>query len=85
MSPSSRQVSTDEGEKLADKKGAACVETYTNANANTNVGTYMRLDVIETAQLNSFLDKVFELCLAEIEKRAPRKDADKISSQCRIM
>jgi len=48
---SSRQVSSQDGEKLAHEINAAWVET--SAKTNLNVG------------------KVFESCLAEIEKRAP--------------
>lgn len=48
---SNRQVTPQEGKKLAAEMNAAWVET--SAKSNLNVG------------------KVFELCLAEIEKRAP--------------
>jgi hypothetical protein len=78
-------VTSKQGEDLAREKRAAWVETYTNVSANDNVGAYMLLDIIKTAQVNPLLAKVFELCLAEIEKRGPRKDADKVSSQFRIM
>ena len=66
-------MSTNEGEELADKKGAACVETYTNANANTNVGTYMRLDVIQTAQVNSILSQGFRTLPSRNRKTRPKE------------
>lgn len=62
----SRQVSPQEGEKLAQSLHAAFVET--SAKTNINVG------------------KVFESCLAEIEKRAPNtQTGDAPSTRCTIM
>ncbi|KAF9263449.1 hypothetical protein L218DRAFT_927014 [Marasmius fiardii PR-910] len=63
---SSRQVTTQEGEKLAQSHQAAFVET--SAKTNLNVG------------------KVFENCLAEIEKRAPNSQTgEPQQSRCSIM
>ncbi|KAF9075878.1 P-loop containing nucleoside triphosphate hydrolase protein [Rhodocollybia butyracea] len=63
---SSRQVSSQEGEKLAREINAAWLET--SAKTNLNVG------------------KVFESCLAEIEKRAPHAGEPPQSSRgCVVM
>ncbi|KAJ3723009.1 P-loop containing nucleoside triphosphate hydrolase protein [Lentinula raphanica] len=61
----SRQVTPDEGEKMAQELNAAWVET--SAKTNFNVG------------------KVFELCLAEIEKRAPHTGEAPQTGRCVIM
>ncbi|ESK97612.1 rheb small monomeric gtpase [Moniliophthora roreri MCA 2997] len=62
----SRQVSPQEGEKLAQTLRAAFIET--SAKTNLNVG------------------KVFELCLAEVEKRAPNSQTgEPQASRCIIM
>ncbi|GAW09449.1 rheb small monomeric gtpase [Lentinula edodes] len=62
---SSRQVSPQDGEKLAQEINAAWVET--SAKTNVNVG------------------KVFELCLAEIEKRAPQTGEAPQTNRCVVM
>ncbi|KAK7049563.1 GTP-binding protein [Paramarasmius palmivorus] len=63
---SNRQVSPQEGEKLAQSLHAAFIET--SAKTNLNVG------------------KVFELCLGEVEKRAPNSQTgEPQASRCTIM
>jgi len=81
--PSSQQLSKD-GENFAKNICAAWVET--SAQNNINVGAYMFLDVIRDSQLSPFIDKVFQLCLAEIQKSTPgTAEPAAERGKCRIM
>ena len=83
-SPISRQVQPDEGEELAKSNKAAWVET--SAKNNVNVGTYTLLNAVRTSHLKRLLGRVFELCLAEIEKRSPHSQTDQPeASRCVVM
>lgn len=59
-----RQVPPQEGEKLAQEKHAAWVETSAKTNSNVN--------------------RVFELCLEQIEKSLPSSKAEPPASKCTI-
>lgn len=62
--PRPRQVPPQEGEKLAQEKHAAWVETSAKTNSNVN--------------------RVFELCLEQIEKSLPSSKAEPPASKCTI-
>lgn len=85
-------MQTKEAQELANELGAAHVET--SAKENVNVGmshlfawrSSRALTPPETHTTHiSFVAKVFELCLAEIEKRQPSNKAEPKASSCNIM
>lgn len=72
-----------EGEDLAKANRAAWVET--SAKNNVNVGELpIRAPNVTWPQLIYMVAKVFEVCLAEIERQAPTK-AEPQASRCLVM
>lgn len=70
-----------EGEDLAKANRAAWIET--SAKNNVNVGE-LPIPNVTWPQLIYAVAKVFELCLAEIERQAPTK-AEPQASRCLVM
>ena len=88
----SRQVDSSDGEKLAKLNDCAWIET--SAKNNLNIGTLLPFSsfffFLPTLGLISFclsIDRVFELCLQEIEKRYGPSQGDQPSKfgSCLIM
>lgn len=83
-SPNSRQVPPNEGEELAKLNKAAWVET--SAKNNVNVGRSLSLFESFNSLRHFITGKVFELCLAEIEKRSASSQTDQPEAgRCLIM
>ncbi len=86
-----RQVEDDEAKALAKELDAAFVET--SAKNNTNVCESARFPSFPefspvrrgTNPKNDTAAKVFELCLAQIEKRQPNNKQEPPASKCLIM
>ncbi|KAJ2987729.1 hypothetical protein NUW54_g9341 [Trametes sanguinea] len=87
-----RQVDGDEGERLARDLGAAFVETSAKNNVNVCQYSLSPDPAPRAASVRPTTDpflrptaKVFELCLAEIEKRQPNNKQEPQASKCLIM
>lgn len=79
----SRQVQASEGEKLAQRIGAAWIET--SAKDNINVGKYCVSKPVILPILYWTLGKVFELCLGEFERRTIPNQAEPQANRCVVM
>jgi len=80
----SRQVQPTEGEDLAKANRAAWIETSAKNNVNVGELPSVRTPNVSRPQLIYMVAKVFELCLAEIERQAPTK-AEPQASRCLVM
>ena len=73
-----------EGENLAKEIRAAWIETSAKNNVNVGESPSIRPRKVTWPQLIYLVAKVFELCLAEIERQAPTK-AEPQASRCLVM
>jgi Ras family protein len=77
-------VQAAEGEELAKANRAAWIETSAKNNINVGELSSIRTPNVTGRQLINMAAKVFELCLAEIERKAPTK-AEPQASRCLVM
>ena len=78
-----RQVDSTDGEKLAKENDCAWIET--SAKNGTNISALYILSALICAKICLSLGKVFDLCLAEIEKIAAPNQAGPPPKACLIM
>lgn len=73
-----------EGENLAKENCAAWIETSAKNNVNVGELPFYSYPKRDLASMIYVVAKVFELCLAEIERQAPTK-AEPQASRCLVM
>ena len=78
-----RQVDSTDGQRLAKENDCAWIET--SAKNGTNISALYILSTLICAEICLFPGKVFDLCLAEIEKIAAPNQVGPPAKGCLIM
>ena len=78
-----RQVDSTDGQRLAKENDCAWIET--SAKNGTNISALYILSTLICAEICLFPGKVFDLCLAEIEKHTAPNQTEPPSRSCLIM